>query len=401
MAVMTRKYNILMILSQEFMADHGSGIQVRNRLKAILKDHRYRVDLLTLPYGTPIHLEGLNIFRIPKVWRTSDTLSIGPSLKKAIYDMILFLGAFIMIGRREYHIVYTHEETGLIGALVKKLFRLPHIYEMHSFLPQGMRNYGVSDGKGAVHRCTTLMQKIILDNADHAIAIAPDIKAQSLALSSGVAVRVIENCFPEGEKNIDREILSKFRATHNPGSRPLVLYTGNKSEFQGVDILLKSIPYVQERVKDALFMLVGLSPAEVASCAAWASQNGLTHTLACLPRKPVEEIPYFLAMADCLVSPRKSGSNTPFKLYAYLASGKPIVATHILSHLTAVSDEDVFWVDPCPKAMAGGILTALTDKPLAEQKARSARQTYLQKYTWDAFVRRVQAVLRDTLEPSS
>ena len=39
-----------------------------------------------------------------------------------------------------------------------------------------------------------------------------------------------------------------------------------------------------------------------------------------------------VAAADVLVSPRIKGVNTPMKIYAYLNSGKPILATDIESH---------------------------------------------------------------------
>ena len=35
---------------------------------------------------------------------------------------------------------------------------------------------------------------------------------------------------------------------------------------------------------------------------------------------------------DVLVSPRSRGTNTPLKIYQYLRSGKPIVATRLLTH---------------------------------------------------------------------
>ena len=35
---------------------------------------------------------------------------------------------------------------------------------------------------------------------------------------------------------------------------------------------------------------------------------------------------------DVLISPRISGTNTPMKIYTYMASGKPIVASNIPAH---------------------------------------------------------------------
>ena len=41
---------------------------------------------------------------------------------------------------------------------------------------------------------------------------------------------------------------------------------------------------------------------------------------------------------DVLASPRRHGQNTPFKVFTYLASGKPLVATRIPTHTQLLDD---------------------------------------------------------------
>ena len=55
-------------------------------------------------------------------------------------------------------------------------------------------------------------------------------------------------------------------------------------------------------------------------------------------QRPADEIPAFLDAADALVSPRSSGTNTPLKIYQYLRSGRPIVATRLLTHTQVLDD---------------------------------------------------------------
>ena len=61
---------------------------------------------------------------------------------------------------------------------------------------------------------------------------------------------------------------------------------------------------------------------------------------------PRPSCPAFLALADVLVSPRPEGENTPFKVYTYLASGKPLVATRIPTHTQLLDDTLAFLVEP-------------------------------------------------------
>ena len=49
---------------------------------------------------------------------------------------------------------------------------------------------------------------------------------------------------------------------------------------------------------------------------------------------------------DILVSPRIRGTNTPLKIYSYLRSGKPIVATDLLTHTQVLSPDVARLVAP-------------------------------------------------------
>ena len=71
-----------------------------------------------------------------------------------------------------------------------------------------------------------------------------------------------------------------------------------------------------------------------------------------------------------LASPRVEGENTPFKVYTYLASGKPLVATRIATHTQLLDDTIAFLVDPTAAGLADGIRHAL-DRP-EDARSRAA-----------------------------
>ena len=70
-----------------------------------------------------------------------------------------------------------------------------------------------------------------------------------------------------------------------------------------------------------------------------------------------------------LASPRVKGENTPFKIYSYLASGRPIVATRIPTHTQLLDDSLAFLVEPTPLALAAGLRQALEQKDDARARA--------------------------------
>jgi len=79
-----------------------------------------------------------------------------------------------------------------------------------------------------------------------------------------------------------------------------------------------------------------------------------------------------VAMADVLVSPRAYGDNIPLKIFDYLHSGKPIVATDILAHRSVLSEQIAKLVACTPAAIAEGITDLLLHDELAARMAQAA-----------------------------
>ena len=102
-------------------------------------------------------------------------------------------------------------------------------------------------------------------------------------------------------------------------------------------------------------------------------------------------MPAFLALADVLVSPRLRGSNTPFKIYTYLASGKPLVATRLPTHTQLLDDGMAFLVDATPAGLSDGISTALADRQAAASRAARGRELIEREYSPARFVEKVRA----------
>jgi hypothetical protein len=62
-----------------------------------------------------------------------------------------------------------------------------------------------------------------------------------------------------------------------------------------------------------------------------------------------------------LVLARKRGKNVPLKIFDYLKSEKPIVATDIPAHRALLYEKTAIMVEPNPEGLSGGILLALKD----------------------------------------
>jgi glycosyltransferase involved in cell wall biosynthesis len=89
------------------------------------------------------------------------------------------------------------------------------------------------------------------------------------------------------------------------------------------------------------------------------------------------------------------------KIYQYLRSGKPIVATRLLTHTQVLGDRTAFLTGATPQAFADGILAALNDPDRAETIGRQARELAETKYSYEAYLERTRqacAALFETAE---
>lgn len=122
-----------------------------------------------------------------------------------------------------------------------------------------------------------------------------------------------------------------------------------------------------------------------------AAAAGLGESAIFTGQRPAEEIPAFLDAASVLVSPRSSGTNTPLKIYQYLRSGRPIVATRLRTHTQVLDDDVAILVAPTAEGLAGGIVRAFTD---ATVQALGANAQHLAntKYSDEAFISKTKRV---------
>src|SRR5262249_25197297 len=171
---------------------------------------------------------------------------------------------------------------------------------------------------------------------------------------------------------------------------PLVLYTGTFEAYQGLDLLFEAMALVRGQRPDARLLLAGGKPDQVARAREQARAAGAETVTIFAGERPAAEIPAYLLACDVLVSPRWRGTNTPLKIYQYLRSGKPIVATRLLTHTQVLDDETAILTGATAREFADGILAALSDTARAVTVSRQARHLAETKYSYDAYLDRTR-----------
>ena len=177
----------------------------------------------------------------------------------------------------------------------------------------------------------------------------------------------------------------------NNGSR-IILYTGTFEPYQGLDLLVDASPEVINIRKDVRFLCAGGNEKQIAQTKSRARARGVAAYFVFPGVLPPENVDHLLKIASVLVSPRTSGTNTPLKIYSYLRSGVPILATKILSHTQVLTDQVALLVEPLPEALSAGIIRLLQDNYLGARLAQNAQRLAHETYSEDAYLRKVAEV---------
>jgi glycosyltransferase involved in cell wall biosynthesis len=369
--------HILMVAPQPFFRPRGTPFSVLHRIRG-LTHLGHTVELVTYPFGDTPEIIGLTVHRSARPPLLRD-VAIGPSLAKFLLDLPLFRLASRLAATGRFDLVHTHEEAGWIGERLARRHGIPHLYDMHSSLPQQMSNFGRYDFAPVVWVFERLERRT-LAGADAVIAVCPALEDHVRATGYDRPLALIENSLDFEPRETSPAMLEQLRQRLDLGTGPAIVYTGTLEAYQGLGLLVAAAPAVVRAVAGARFVIVGGTPAQVEALRSDAHAAGVADVFRLVPAVPPEEVVHYQRLADVLVTTRSRGTNTPLKVYQYLKTGRPIVATDIHSHTQVLDESSAELVAPLASEVAAGIVRVLTDpergRRLAEGAARLARERY-------------------------
>jgi len=375
-----------MLAPEPFFEPRGTPFSEYHRIKT-LGELGHHIDLVTYPIGRDVELPNLRIFRALRPPFVSK-VRIGPSPTKLLLDGLMLFTVLRRVMAERYDAIHSHEEMGLVGVFLARWLGIPHLYDMHSSLPQQLSNFKYSQS-GALRTLFTWAEGQMVHKSQVVITICQELQDTVTAMGVGERSLLIENVMGGDVDEPPSRTPAEVRAAWGIAeSAPLALYTGTFEAYQGVDLLIDAAVMIASRRPDARVLVVGGEPAQVATAKAKAAARGASGVMIFTGQQPAKEIPGFVQASDLLVSPRIRGTNTPLKIYSYLRSGKPIVATNLLTHTQVLTPEIAKLVAPEADALAHAVLE-LIEQP--EQRARlsaAARVVAQDKYSRESYVRR-------------
>lgn len=329
----------------------------------------YDVHLLVYGLGEAATIPGVTIHRAPSVLGIS-TAPIGPSFKKIPLDLSLAVAALAIRLRRSFDLYHGVEEGAFIAGTLALLSRKPFIYDLDSCMATQTAQSSVGTLPGIVSLLQAL-ERAFLRRAKVAIAVCNSLAEKVRNIAPNVKIFQIEDFPFDGATAVDSVLLSELRQKYKTDENKLMVYTGNLEPYQGIDLLLEAMSRISSEKRATIrLLLLGGDEAQINHYRTKAQQQGVVDTTIFVGSRPSTEMGAYMEVADVLVSPRLLGENVPLKIYTYMATGKPIVATNILSHTQVLDCESAFLADPSAKSLAEIIELSLDPSPLGAERRR-------------------------------
>lgn len=168
-----------------------------------------------------------------------------------------------------------------------------------------------------------------------------------------------------------------------PKYKTIISYTGSLQSWKGYETFLKSYDYLKNK-ENIVYLVVGGSKEQVNKL----REEYINKNIIFIPFVENSKIPLFLKASDVLVIPNSSKYEisvkytSPLKLFEYMASKRPIIASDLPSIKEIVDNNEVLFFKPDDEMdLAEKIKKFIKDKELQNKLVKNAFEK-VKNYTW-------------------
>lgn len=382
---------VLFLAPEPFFESRGTPLNIRN-IVTVLGKKGFEIDLITYHIGEDLSIKNVKIYRSAKIPLIKE-VKIGPSYTKLFLDIFLFIKAITLCLKNKYCVIHAVEESVYMGFILKKLFKIPLIYDMDSNIPQQLEYSNFIKNRFLLKLAKNL-DEFVIKNSDLILTVCSDLTESVRKDFPFKKIFQIEDIHLESNAKKDIKPPEVIKSELGLDYEKIVLYTGNFEDYQGINFFLQCIPQVVKRFKNVRFVLVGGEKGQIEKKIRLARDLGIIQWVTFTGKKPIEEMDSYLSFADILASPRTEGTNTPLKIFTYLASGKPIIATKLKTHTQVLNDDVAHLVKPDSNSFAEGIVYLLENNELCLKLGENGKKLTNEKYSYKEFSKKIDKIYK-------
>jgi glycosyltransferase involved in cell wall biosynthesis len=305
-----------------------------------------------------------------------------PMWRKAIED-------FVRV--RRINVLHVHDlplvkETVEVG----RALGLPVVADLHENYPAGLQVwYDSALKKRTIYNYSrwARYERSVLQEVDAVVVVVEESKERIVRLGvPAEKIFVVPNTASKERELIpvDPEITGRYSGQF------VLSYIGGFASHRGLDIAIKALPLLRDRIPGLKLVLVGdrnrsyrrylerlsgeLKSSELVEMTGW---------------QPFEKIwSYIEASAVCLVPHARNphtDTTIPHKIFQYMMLGKPVIVSDCppLRRVVEDSGGGLFFRYDDPEELARRILELYESEALRREVSHAARKAFLDRYNWD------------------
>lgn len=394
-------HTILMIASTSFFADYGNHVRIWQELQA-LQRRGHRLTLATYHNGDD--MPGVDIRRswdVPWIKRAM----VGSSRHKLYLDVALSWRSLRVALELRPTLIHAHtHEAGLIGAVLKRLLRVPLILDYQGSMTSEMLDHGFISRGSPLYLPLTRLEGRINNWADAVITSTHNAAAllrRDEALEPQRLHTVTDGVNTERFRPFDgspeweaqrRELRAQLGI---PAGRRVVVFVGLLAPYQGTNALLEAAQLLAPRLPDVHFLVMGYP--DPASYRAYAESLGIADRVTLPGRILYKDLHSYLALGAVSVAPKMSTTEGNGKISNYLAMGLPVVAFDTPVNREMLGALGIYAQLGSVADLADKLALALEDHALAAQLATAGRAHAIANFSWQAGARQIEAIYEQVL----
>jgi len=340
-------------------------------------------------------------------WRTPALAGKRPIGVREL-TLIRRLQARIETAIREWRpaIVHAHSPmlVGIPAVHAARRFGLPVVYELRDLWENPSVDRGKFKEGSTLYRAAQLFENYVLHRADALVTICKTLKdAIEPRKGKDVPVYVVDNGV-DVDKFTPRPADEALRAKWKLGGKKVVVYLGTFQPYEGVELLVRAIRGVADRVPDAHLLVVG-GGGEHPRIVELAKRLGVEGLVTFTGRIPHGEVVDVFPLGDLFVYPRlltyTTALTTPLKPLEAMSMARPVLVSDIppMRELIAKPGESGLLFKPGDQEdLERRIAAALSDPAALERLGAAGRRYAVAERTWPKLVARYHDIYAAAIE---
>ncbi len=305
-------------------------IRLEKEIKS-LSDAGYSVTVVCNQYD-----EGLNpsfeYCKIERVKAIFESIKINRVINFPIFINPRYLArVFGSIVKYKPDFIHAHDLPMVPLALIfGKLFRKPVIFDMHENYPEALKAFqkkGIINFLFKNYKSAKLLEKICVKNVDAVISVVQENtdRIKNLGVNANkiylVSNTVDQNTF--AKEPVDDSIINKYK------NRIVLLYSGYVTPERGLDIVVKGIDQLKNRIQNVKLLIIG-NGISVNTLKELTSRLYLNNYVEFIEWPGHDKLSSYFKVATIYISPQPKcefwDTTIPHKLFEYMSQSKPVLA---------------------------------------------------------------------------